>query len=327
MKFTIKIKSNGLSLIELVVAMAISSILAIGIVKMYSASKNSFLVQKDSSKLQESGRFVFDMLISDLRRTGYYGYNPGVDTVSGTAAPIKNNNTCPKDATWGLMLDRRIVGMNDPVVPYACIAADYVAGDVLAVHYVDGRNEVALEKERYYLRSSFKSARVFHGAQSNDPLNTINDGTPESTGRLRAFAYYIGNSGRFCRFNDANKNPIPIPTLYRESLNEEGLPNRQEVAAGIENIQFKYGVDTNNDQSVNQYFDSQLISNDITVTPNWNQVVAVRFWILARASCPSVVEPNIQRQFKTYTMGDFPPFTPRDNFKRQLFTSTVALRN
>ncbi|MFV2061033.1 MAG: PilW family protein [Gammaproteobacteria bacterium] len=317
----------GFSLIELVVALAISSILAIGIVKMYSASKNSFLVQKDTSKLQESGRFVFDMLIRDLRRSGYFGYNSGIGAVSGTEVQVQNTNTCPNDATWGLMLDRRITGLNDPGVPYACIAADYVAGDVLTMRYVEGQNVAAFNDTRYYLRSSFKSARVFRGAQSNDPANIINDGTPESTGQLRAFAYYIGDSGRFCKFNDANGNRIPIPTLYRESLNRAGLPERQEVAAGIENIQFKYGVDTNNDHSVNQYFDSQLISNDLTVTPNWNQVVAVRFWILARANCPAVRNNNVQRVFKTYNMGDFPAYRPIDNFKRQLFTSTVALRN
>lgn len=325
MKFNNKTRTSfGFSLIELIVALAISSILAIGIVKMYSASKNSFYVQNDSSKLQESGRFVFDMLISDLRRSGYYGYNPGVETVSGSETQIVNTNTCPRNDTWGLMLDRRIIGMNDPVTPYDCIAADYLEGDVLSLRYVDGHNETAFDEDRYYLRSSFKTARVFRGAKSNDAINIINDGTPEATGQLRAFVYYVGDSGRFCRFNDAKGNPIPIPTLYRESLNKKGLPERQEVASGIENIQFKYGIDSNNDKSVNQYFDSQFISNDLNVTPNWNQVVSVRFWILARANCPAAKIMDIQ---KTFTMGDLPPFIPSDNIKRQLFTSTVALRN
>jgi type IV pilus assembly protein PilW len=324
MKIVNKKNNTGLSLIELIVALAISSILAIGIVNMYSVSKNSFLVQKDSSKLQESGRFVFDMLISDLRRSGYFGYNLGIGSVSGTEAQIPNDNTCPNDASWGLMLDRRITGLNDPATPYDCIAADYFGGDVLSLRYVDGRNDTIFDNNRYYLRSSFKSARIFRGADSNDSSNVINDGTPESTGQLRAFVYYIGTSGRFCKFNDANNDPIPIPTLYRESLNDQGLPERHEIAAGIQNIQFKYGIDTNNDLSVNQYFDSQLISNDLTVTPNWNQVVAVRFWILARANCPAANNSNIR---KTYNMGDLAPYTPNDKFKRQLFTSTVALRN
>jgi len=313
----------GISLIELMVALAISSILAIGIISMYSTSKNSFYVQKDSSKLQESGRFVFTMLISDLRRAGFYGFNPGVKTLEGgTDRTIPNNNTCPNNSSWALMLDRRIIGQDEPVTNYNCIAADYIAGDVLSLRYVDGRNETAFDNNRFYLRSSFREGKIFRGSKSNDPMNAITDGTPVATGILRAFVYYIGNSGHFCKFNDSNNNPIPIPTLYRESLDETGNPTRQEVATGIENIQFKYGVDTNGDQSVNQYLDSNSINNN-NLTPNWNQVVSVRFWILARANCPANIDANRQT---TFNLGDV-IITNNDKFKRQLFTSTVALRN
>jgi len=316
-------KNYGLSLIELLVALAISSILGIGIAKMYSVSKDFYYVQEDTSNLQESGRFVFSMLISDLRRAGYFGHNHDINKINGTESKISNNNTCPKDATWARMLDRRIIGLNDPVTPYDCIAADYLKGDILTLRYVDGRNEAVFDNNRYYLRSSFNAGKVFIGSKANDPVNAINDITPKITGKLRAYAYYVGDSGKFCKFNDSNQIPISIPTLYRESLDEMGLPTRQEVASGIENIQFKYGVDTTGDKSVNQYLDSNLISNDVdNVTPNWNQVVSVRFWVLARANCPSTRFKNTQ----TYQMGDV-TVTVDDGFKRKLFSSTVALRN
>ncbi len=316
---------SGISLIELIVALAISSILAIGIINMYSASKKSYLVQNDASKLQESGRYVFNMLMNDLRRTGYYGYNAGIDSIAGTEAPIPatNTNTCPNDATWALMLDRRIMGLNDPATPYACITTDYSNGDVLSMHYVDGRNETVLDPDRYYLRSSFKKGKVFIGSKSADNLNKITDGTPETIGQLRAYAYYVGDSGRVCKFQDANNKNIPISALYRETLNKQGLPERQEVASGIENIQFRYGVDSNGDKSVNRYYDAQEINND-TTPPHWKQVASVRFWILARADCP---DSNAKyKNQNTYTMGD-KSITKNDRFKRQLFTSTVALRN
>ncbi len=309
----------GLSLIELLVALAISSILAIGIINMYSSSKNTFYVENDSSKLQESGRFVYSMLISDLRRAGYFGYNPAVETVLGTEAVIPNGNTCPADATWARMIDRRVTGLNDPTAAYDCIK-NYLKGDVITLRYVDGRSEAIFDDNRYYLRSSFKSGRMFLGSKSADALNEINDGTPESTGRLQAYAYYVGDSGRTCRFD----NNIAIPTLYRESLDATGTPTRQEVATGIENIQFKYGVDTTGDRSVNQYFDADDISNLASADINWNKVVAVQFWVLARAECP---DAKLASRTVKYDMGDVNPISITDNFKRQLFTSTVALRN
>ncbi|VAW91134.1 hypothetical protein MNBD_GAMMA22-2637 [hydrothermal vent metagenome] len=314
-------KTRGLSLIELLVGLAISSILAIGIISMYSSSKSTFYTETDSSKIQESGRFVYSMLISDLRRTGYFGYNPGVETILGTEGVLVNANTCPADATWAQMIDRRVTGLDDPAVAYNCIT-NYLAGsgDVITLRYVDGRNEAAFDNNRYYLRSSFKSGRLFTGVDAADALNTINDGSPESTGRLQAYAYYVGNSGRTCRFD----NNIAIPTLYRMSLDATGTPQRQEVATGIENIQFKYGVDTSGDGSVNQYFDASNIANDNTAAINWNKVVAVQFWVLARAECP---DAKLVSRTVNYDMGGANPVAITSSFKRQLFTSTVALRN
>jgi len=75
---------------------------------------------------------------------------------------------------------------------------------------------------------------------------------------------------------------------------------------------------------VDQYFDADAISTDTGTTPNWNQVVSARVWVLTRAECPETGYTNTN----TYNMGNisFKP-TATDRYRRQLYQTTVKLRN
>ena len=152
---------------------------------------------------------------------------------------------------------------------------------------------------------------------SEDASNSVSE-SPNSVHQLASQAYYIGNTGRNCRFKDTAGNAIPITALYRETLSSTGVPLQEEVASSIEHLQVQYGVDDKGDTAVNQYFNA----NDIDGTPPWDRVVSVRFWVLARAECPTAGYTNS----KTYVMGDV-TYTPNDGFKRQLYSTTVTLRN
>jgi hypothetical protein len=54
----------------------------------------------------------------------------------------------------------------------------------------------------------------------------------------------------------------------------------------------------------------------------WDQVIAARIWLLVRAECPETGYTNNT----PYSMGNV-NYTPADGYRRQLFTSTVRLRN
>ena len=127
---------------------------------------------------------------------------------------------------------------------------------------------------------------------------------------------------------DAGGSDIPIPSLQREYLSSSGRPIAEEVASSIEQIQFQYGIDTEGNFTANQYLNANQINND-TTSPNWTEVVAIRLWVLVRADCPTNGYTNSQ----TYTMGDVDipassgGYKPNDGFKRQLYSTTVAVRN
>ncbi len=327
---------KGLSLVELMVAVAVSAILLLGISEIFRINKKSYNIQDEVSHMQESGRYAFNLLMQDIRRAGYYGGNANTDDITGTeglSTPAQNCLT--SDTSWARMLQRNIFGLNDTNndagtgADYTgCIPnTDYLRGDILVTRYAKGENVTtatmndAANANRLYVRSSLFVGRLFQGKDQANASNNITE-TPNATHELAANAYYVGPSGRNCRFNDSNGNAIPIPTLFREVLGSTGLPEKEEVASGVENIQFKYGVDSNGDFSVNRYYNANEISNDDTVSPNWTQVVTVQLWVLVRANCPSSGYTNN----KTYVMGDV-TYTPNDSFKRQLYSTTVSIRN
>lgn len=76
MKKSIFTKQTGLTLIELMVALAVSAILIIGVITVFVNSKRTYLVNEQVAALQENMRFATHFLTQDVRGAGYAGCNP-----------------------------------------------------------------------------------------------------------------------------------------------------------------------------------------------------------------------------------------------------------
>lgn len=63
----------GLSLIELLVALAISAVLVLGLVEVFAASRTAYQLSTGLARVQENGRFAMDFLQRDLRMAGHLG--------------------------------------------------------------------------------------------------------------------------------------------------------------------------------------------------------------------------------------------------------------
>jgi len=341
-------KSLGLSLVELMVAMTVSAILMLGISEIFTLNKKSYNVQDENARMQESGRYAFNILMTDIRRAGYFGGSANTNEMTGSLGITTSpGRTCVSTTTdWARTITRSFYGLDDGntdtdndslVVDYTgCIPDDdYLRGDILVTRYTKGTllsdSTLALSDNanRIYVRNSLFSGRIFRGSQATTGDETAGTGNyveerHDAVRELAASAYYVGPSGRNCRFTDSGGNDIAIPALQREILDNAGLPIQEEVASGVEHIQFQYGVDTDGSQVVKQYFNADELSNSESIVPNWTQVITVRLWVLVRADCPT----NGYTNTKTYAMGNitYDP-DPDDSFKRQLYSTTVTTRN
>ena len=315
----IALRQNGLTMMELLVTVAILSLLIAGLSQLVVTNSQNASATGALARIADTGRTAMQILAADARRAGYLGgYDErlgwGFDaTESGTLGVSDNATACVADTTaWARMLDQPIFGLNDSAAGYACIAdadaeGQYVRGDVLTVRYtptppIDVADMVA---NKPYLRVTVGERRLFFGSDANDADN-VPERPPWRDYNLAAHTYFVGATGRTCQGSE-------IPALFRMSIGDDGLPVSQELLAGVENLQLRYLVG-------NRYYDA----DDVPLTgTNWLPVDAVEISVLVRAECPEAGF-DINR---TFELGDV-SYAPEDkNFRRQVFTTTTQLRN
>ena len=71
-------KQSGLSLVELLIAMALGLLLTVGALQMMLSSQNLYRTTDSLSRIQESGRFALDFLAKDIRMGGYNTLEPAI---------------------------------------------------------------------------------------------------------------------------------------------------------------------------------------------------------------------------------------------------------
>lgn len=77
-------RSRGVTLVELMIAMVISTIVLLGVGTVYSSTKRSYKVQEEMARLQENARYAFNVMSRDIRGAGFIGCNPTLNSLLNT---------------------------------------------------------------------------------------------------------------------------------------------------------------------------------------------------------------------------------------------------
>ena len=83
---------NGFSLVELMIALALGSMVTAGVVQLFAANSETHNLLVGQSRMQESGRFALDFISRDVRKAGYRGCFSGTSNMRITLA---NENLLP----------------------------------------------------------------------------------------------------------------------------------------------------------------------------------------------------------------------------------------
>jgi type IV pilus assembly protein PilW len=104
---SLKITTKGVTLVELMLAVAISSILMLGVGVIYSNSKRTYIVQDEFGYMEENARVALKYLTEDIRITGFMGcaWN------NFEAGSYQNYLNSTGDANTDAQLSRLNVGM------------------------------------------------------------------------------------------------------------------------------------------------------------------------------------------------------------------------
>ena len=91
--------SRGFGLIELLIALALSLIVVLGVAQIFIAAKNTYVSQNTSASMQEDARFALSKLIQEIRMVGMFGClatitdaSAGASFSASQVAPISWDN-------------------------------------------------------------------------------------------------------------------------------------------------------------------------------------------------------------------------------------------
>ena len=324
--------ARGLTLIELMVALAIGLLMAFGLVRVFASSSDSYRSLAQSAQQIENGRYAIQAISDDLKHAGYYGEYafPAAPTAVVLPDPCETANT----ATMKAGLPFHIQGYSNVAVsPIGCLDdANVLAGtDILVIRRANTVTTAvgALVANEIYMQANADSTNAANpiiatGTAANFTLTQKDAVTLSDIRKYRVIVYFVSPcsepvGGTVC--NASADGGRPIPTLKRLSLSFDGtaLTMRTEsVAEGIENFQVDYGVDTDGDGLP----DGVFLAVPAAV-PAWGDVMSAQIHVLARTTENTL--GNVDT--KTYVLGTAGALTPGGNFRRHLFTSQVRLVN
>lgn len=293
-------RQQGLSLVELMVALTISVVLIFGATQVYVDSRNAYNVNESIARLQENARYAMSVIEPDIRMSNYWGLIKGATGVSGQTAAASgatNPEVLVCGATYAVDLNTTLQGDNNSysrtggcntVAGTGWNTSAQLSSDTLTVRRasnvqsVNGLNQPLSLLNVLQICSTRLAGRLYSDGSvcGTSPSSQVNN--------LIVNEYYVDN----------NSSQGAIPSLRRKSLTTIGTVKQfvdQEIMAGVEDIQVQFGIDASGVSGV-----ATKYVNPNFALPVGAAVVSVRVWLLLRSEAP---EPGLLDN-RIYQYGD-----------------------
>ena len=315
-------KQSGVTLIELMVALAIGSFLMIGALQIYNQSRQAFVINESIARVQETAQFAMDTIEADLRMANNWGRNSrGLDIEGRALTGDPNPLNFPLPATdcaanWTLDLALPIDGSNNAYdLICAATGGGQLSSDIVTVRRASV-SPAPLEAGRLQIQSTRVQGRIMTDGLIPTGFTAANS----ATHNLIVTSYYVSPASLLIN---------GVPTLRRHRLIGGGIGGPrivdEEVAPGVENLQLQLGVDVDQDNTVDRYVNP----GDAIYDPNavgyvvGARIMTARIWMVVRGVN---LEPGL-RDDRDYEPGDVDLGVKNDSYRRMQVSKTILLRN
>lgn len=316
-----RINQRGLTLVELMVALAIGSFLIIGAVQIYNQSRQAFVVNESIARVQETAQFAMDTIESDLRMASNWGRNSRAVAVEGASRdgdpnplgltePENDGSSCGEDWAYNLLLT--VDGVDDDfTLPCAAVGGEQEDSDSVTIRRASV-DPVAPVAGRLQIQTTRIAGQIFE----SDTIPGAFSPADSTTHNLLVNTYYVA----------ADSDLIPgVPTLRRKSLGPGPAITDQEVAPGVESLQIQLGVDVDEDNTVDRYVnpgDAIYRPGAVGYVPG-ARVITARVWLVVRGITPEIgLIDDVNYAPANADLGN-----PDDEFRRMMVSKTILLRN
>ena len=329
---------GGFTLIELMISLVIGLLLSAAIVKIYADTSQIYRFQGAVSEVQENGRFASAF----LRRTARLAGNFGCDA----SKPISSSTLSDAEATR-----LEFYSMASPLPQLAqpiggvdgggtnsdeLILRGSIGGGVRLVANpggpaddltVESNSGITVVADTFGVISDCDRTEIFKinnvgNAAAGDTIDF--DGTLGATyttekgarvQEIESIRYCIGEATAWTAANDLQallllRNPRAGQTCARDG---------DELVEGIQNLQVRYGIDTNNDGFANRY----ITAPDPWTTADLANVRTLRVELVVRSLANGITRAPVP-----YTLeGNVITPAADDLHLYKVMTSTITLRN
>lgn len=312
-------RQRGMTIVELMIAMTIGLVVLGAVSTLFINVRQTFRSAESMSRIQENARYAIEMMARDIRMAGFIGCgNLESITVNTIAsAPVEEllfeNSLRGQDAPDGTIAGIALVGADTITIKHGIDSDVHLAGN-LKPEDTDVQiagNPYGFAAGDVLMVSNCTNADVFRATTVSGSGTTTITHTGSRTGvygedavvmRLAQFVYFVG------------RNPTTgRPALYRTNA-VAGAGAAEELVDNVENMQIVYGVDLDNDRMPDAYRSAGDVAD-------WSDVFTVQLQFLLVSP-----ESNARNEPQKYVFNGA-TVTAGDRRMRQVFTTTIALRN
>ena len=340
--------ARGVTLVELMIALTLGTILLIGVVQVFTSNQHTFRINDNVGRLQENARTALDYIGRDVRGAGGTSClripeNELADLAAGVRRTATVNVVANPPLLGGLALGEEIRGFDGGNYPVMGAVGDAVVGGTDGLRI--GRpgdcgasltgnlaptnanimlpasaNACGFEDGQVFIISDCTSAVIFRGNLNNPNANqlTINH------------AMNLNTANREIAYDDsATVSSLVTRGFYISIRNGRRAlvidtgngPNNPVLAENVENMQILYGVDQTGDLSADAFVNAGAVAD-------WSRVVAAQINLLMASDPASNLIPAPQ----TYAWLADAAVAPAnvvagDRRIYRTFSQTITLRN
>jgi type IV pilus assembly protein PilW len=321
---------RGFSVVELMVAVTLSMILMAGVLSIFASSKVTYLSNEKTARVQENGRMALDLIVRDIRASGYMG--------CAKAVPFNTTLNTPTALLWDYSRPMQGFEWTGPgswspalttaVIPAAQAAQDGSDAILLRVAQREGTSQRVTNNLVSATDNPQVTAAVANGVMMITDCNAstvfqVTGNAPPVVQHIAGGATAAGpgnstNNLSYVYQRDARL--IPMQTIAYYVRNNSlwrviGTNTPEELVEGVQALQIVYGEDTDADRIVNNYVAADAVTN-------WANIVSVSVSLLVRSEQTGT---DIDSQTYNLLGTNVGPFN--DRRQRMLFVTTAALRN
>jgi len=337
---------RGFTIVELLIAMAIASIVAMSGFALFNSSNKSYMVQEGVGEAQQNARAGMNRVMQDLRLAGFGLPKPFSSIEIGRTGPPADKVTLEASLTvtdnedglgpdsitiLGIGFEAGIlVGTNNQGQQFLCYSSFFPPNKEKII----GTNNKVIEPRRHISVDGVFNARLSLNTDITTlsctrgiplPLESPND----LKSNLKSGKVYILQAVKYSIVSDTPASQPPcteeMPCLKLHDYSTLRGAGDTIVAEGIEDLQFSYGIDKDGDGELDDMSLNGTFSADDYVHTHalGNQILAVKVTLVAKTA-------NKDLQGRTFTRPEIENHLATgvaDGYRRRILTRIVKIRN